>query len=79
MFTRSDSKNDAKVFRICQEGIDVIMDYMQQRVIYATAADVFTILHEDTPFIDTLSVTTQDTLSKLGQFWFVSVVSFCCS
>ncbi|EGD81441.1 hypothetical protein PTSG_02162 [Salpingoeca rosetta] len=67
VFTRSDSKQEGLVFRMCQEGIDVTMPFMQKRVVHATAEDVLAILHEDTPFIDTLSSATEKAFNELSE------------
>eukprot|EP00049_Salpingoeca_infusionum_P004386 m.78659 g.78659 ORF g.78659 m.78659 type:complete len:797 (-) comp12542_c0_seq1:1531-3921(-) len=69
VFTRTDNrkKDVYSPFRLCQEGASIIVPYMTKRVIQVSATDLFRIMQEDTPFVDTLSAPVQRQLLDFSE------------
>jgi hypothetical protein len=67
MFSRTESDINKCSYRICQEGLELLLPYMKKQVLHCTANDLLSILANDAPFIDQLSKPINDALRSMRE------------
>lgn len=69
--------DDAK-FRICQDGVEIMVNFCPSRIIDVTTKDIIMLLKETDPFFDTFDPKTQESLNAIRKYFltqFLSILS----
>lgn len=66
ILTMSDKKGVDCDFRLCQDGLSMLYQFMHKRIITVSEEDVFTLLTEENPFVTKLSSDSQKQLKQIS-------------